>query len=260
MEVLSGSEPDPQKEIEMDVESPKEGEVQPAAEVSEKKVVSRRPAKRAKGASAKGATRTRRTVKKAVAAETNAEETAEEAELQPKVQPAESEGEAEPSQDARRSRRRRPRRRRSSAREDVEADARQDSRVNSSSAGVSQAISEILSETWTEDKARRFLSEGFLTMLATPLVTDGPVNPIDTQALSERLRVIRKVLADECMVEDDATDVILLDMVMNALADRIEVYRLELGDENLEDVEQILELRYKADRRLIETVMALKNA
>ena len=248
MAVLSGSEPDPQQETRVDVESPQEGEVQPAAEVSEKKVVSRRPAKRTQRASAKGAKRTRRTVKKTAAAEARAEEAAEEAEPQPKVQPAESGGEAEPSQDARRSRRRRPRRRRSPAREDVEP------------ADVSQVISEILSETWTEDRARKFLSEGFLTTLATPLVTDGPVSPIDTQALSERLQVVRKVLADECMVEDDATDVILLDMVMNALADRIEVYRLALQDGRLEDVGQVLELRYKADRRLIETVVALKNA
>lgn len=260
MEGLSGSEPDPRKETRVDVESPQEGEVQPAAEVSEKKVVSRRPAKRTQRASAKGAKRTRRAVKKTAAAEARAEKTAEEAEPQPKVQPAESGGEAEPPQDARRSRPRRPRRRRSSAREDVEADARQDSRGSSSPGGISQAISEILSETWTEDRARKLLSEGFLTMLATPLVTDGPVSPIDTRALAERLEVIRKVLADECMVEDDATDVILLDMVMNALADRIEVYRLALQDGRLEDVGQVLELRYKADRRLIETVVALKNA
>ena len=72
--------------------------------------------------------------------------------------------------------------------------------------------------------------------------------------------MIRKVLANECMVEDDATDVMLLDMVMSALTDRIEVYRLESEHRDLENVEQILEIRYKADRRLIETVMALKNA
>ncbi len=72
--------------------------------------------------------------------------------------------------------------------------------------------------------------------------------------------MIRKVLADECMVADDVTDVMLLDMVMNAMADRLDIYRLEAGDKTPEDLEVILELRYKADRRLIETLNALKNA
>ena len=82
----------------------------------------------------------------------------------------------------------------------------------------------------------------------------------DSADLEAALKVIRKVLADECMVEDDAADVILLDMAIKALADRIEVYWLQADSNSLEDMELILELRYKADRRLIETVTALKNA
>ena len=82
----------------------------------------------------------------------------------------------------------------------------------------------------------------------------------DTKSLAEPLQGIRKVLADECMVEDDFADVMLLDVVMNALADRIEVYRLQSQNSSLEDAELILDLRYKADRRLIEAISALKNA
>ena len=92
------------------------------------------------------------------------------------------------------------------------------------------------------------------------MVSRGKVEEIDEEALRERLKVIRRVLADECMVEDDASDLILLDMVMNALADRLEVYRLTSRGASPEKLVQILELRYNADRRLIEAVTALKNA
>lgn len=125
---------------------------------------------------------------------------------------------------------------------------------------IPQSVADILSDTWTEEKARKYLSEGFLATLSTPLVSRSKVEPIDEEALRDRLKVVRRVLADECMVEDDASDLILLDMVMNALADRLEVYRLTSGNANPEQLDQILQLRYNADRRLIETVTALKNA
>ena len=118
---------------------------------------------------------------------------------------------------------------------------------------------EILSENWTEDKARQLLSEGFLASLTAPVVSAGPMDPIDRQVLKDRLRTIRKVLADECMVEDDVTDVMLLDATMNALADRIEVHRLQAERRDWDDIEQVLEIRYKADKRLIEAIVALKS-
>ena len=71
--------------------------------------------------------------------------------------------------------------------------------------------------------------------------------------------MVRRVLADECMVEDDVTDVMMLDMVMSALGDRIEIYRMSVKGRDAAGMERILDLRYKADRRLIETVNALKN-
>ena len=82
----------------------------------------------------------------------------------------------------------------------------------------------------------------------------------DAEALKEPLQMIRKVLADECMVADDVTDIMLLDVVMNALYDRIEVCRLRAESQSLADMDVILDLRYKADKRLIEAVNALKNA
>lgn len=125
---------------------------------------------------------------------------------------------------------------------------------------VPQSIAEILSDNWTEEKARKYLSEGFLATLSTTLVSRSKVEQLDEEALRDRLKVVRRVLADECMVEDDASDIILLDMVMNALADRLEVYRLTSRSASPAQLDQILQLRYNADRRLIETVTALKNA
>jgi hypothetical protein len=125
---------------------------------------------------------------------------------------------------------------------------------------IPQSVVDILTDTWTEEKARKYLSEGFLATLSTPLVSREKVEEIDDEALRDRLKVVRRVLADECMVEDDASDLILLDMVMNALADRLEVYRLTAADASPEKLVQILQLRYNADRRLIDTMTALKNA
>ncbi len=125
---------------------------------------------------------------------------------------------------------------------------------------IPQSVVEILADTWTEEKARKYLSEGFLATLSTRLVSQDTIEEIDDAALRDRLKVVRRVLADECMVEDDASDLILLDMVMNALEDRLEVYRLTAKDTGTEELAQILELRYKADRRLIDTLTALKNA
>ena len=125
---------------------------------------------------------------------------------------------------------------------------------------VSRRDEKAWAETWTEEKTRKFLSDGFIATLSLGLTSggEGEAQP-NAETLQEPLKVIRKVLADECMVEDDATDVMLLDMVMNALADRIEIYRLQAEKDKWEDIDLLLDLRYKADRRLIETIVALKN-
>jgi len=122
-------------------------------------------------------------------------------------------------------------------------------------------LAELLAETWTEDKARKLVSEGFIASLAPRVVSNEKDEPLsDLDALKAPLQMIRKNLADECMIEDDATDVMLLDMVMNALSDRIEVYQLQAQDGQLEEIDHIVKLRHRADRRLIETINALKNA
>ena len=127
--------------------------------------------------------------------------------------------------------------------------------------GASRKLAEILAQSWTEDKTRRFLGEGFLSSLSAELVNDGKRASLpDAEALKKPLEMIRKVLADECMVADDVSDLLLLDVVMNALSDRIDVCRLQAESDSLADIDAILELRYKADRRLIEAVNALKNA
>ena len=116
-------------------------------------------------------------------------------------------------------------------------------------------------ESWTEDKTRQLLSEGFLSSLSPEPISNGNKDSIpDADALKEPLQMIRKVLADECMVADDVTDIVLVDVVMNALSDRIEVFRLQAESQSLADMDVILDLRYKADKRLIEAVNALKNA
>jgi hypothetical protein len=118
-----------------------------------------------------------------------------------------------------------------------------------------------LAQSWTEDKTRQFINEGFLGSLSPELVNNSKREPIpDAETLKEPLKMIRKILADECMVADDVTDLMLLDVVMNALSDRIDVCRLQAETNSLADIDAILELRYKADRRLIEAVNALKNA
>jgi hypothetical protein len=125
----------------------------------------------------------------------------------------------------------------------------------------SNKLTQILAQSWTEDKTRQFISEGFLGSLSPELVNNGNSESIpDAEKLKKPLEMIRKVLADECMVADDVTDLMLLDVVMNALSDRIDVCRLQAESNALSDIDAILELRYKADRRLIEAVNALKNA
>lgn len=125
----------------------------------------------------------------------------------------------------------------------------------------SNRLTQILAQSWTEDKTRQFISEGFLGSLSPELVNNGKSETIpDAEKLKKPLEMIRKVLADECMVADDVTDLMLLDVVMNALSDRIDVCRLQAESNALADIDAILELRYKADRRLIEAVNALKNA
>lgn len=125
----------------------------------------------------------------------------------------------------------------------------------------SNKLTQILAQSWTEDKTRQFISEGFIGSLSPELVNNGKSETIpDAERLKKPLEMIRKVLADECMVADDVTDLMLLDVVMNALSDRIDVCRLQAESNALSDIDAILELRYKADRRLIEAVNALKNA
>lgn len=125
----------------------------------------------------------------------------------------------------------------------------------------SNRLTQILAQSWTEDKTRQFISEGFLGSLSPELINNGKSETIpDAEKLKAPLQMIRKVLADECMVADDVTDLMLLDVVMNALSDRIDVCRLQAESNALADIDAILELRYKADRRLIEAVNALKNA
>ena len=276
---------------------PQEDSGQPAekpADVSEKRVISRRPAKRPR----KSTTSTKRTTRAkaedkqqtqsekeadkaaappeaattetaspepAKAGEAVAEpvpETTKSAETPPPEPAADApsetpsertqEPQARGAQEHRRNRRRRQPRRQNEGGGSAENRERAER--------VPQSVVEILADNWTEEKARKYLSEGFLATLSTPLVSRTKVEQIDEEALRDRLKVVRRVLADECMVEDDASDLILLDMVMNALADRLEVYRLSSENASPGQLDEILQLRYNADRRLIETVTALKNA
>ena len=126
---------------------------------------------------------------------------------------------------------------------------------------VLKSVPEMLAESWSVDKARKFLSEGLLARMAEPLLpAEGESEELDARELPERLRVIRKLIADECMVEDDATDVMLLDLVVNALADRIDIYRLKSEGDDLKRMERLMDLRTKADGRLVQAISALKNA
>ena len=264
-------------------------------EVPEKRVISRRPAKRTRAStkSAKPTTRAKTGDKQQNQTGKEAEKTEEPSETAAKgatpPEPANaSESVAEPaaetteaaapsppdsaagapseataertqesparaaSQEQRRTRRRRQPRRQNDGGGGAESRERAER--------IPQSVMEILADTWTEEKARKYLSDGFLATLSTPLVSRKKVDEIDEEALRDRLKVVRRVLADECMVEDDASDLILLDMVINALADRLEVYRLTSPDASPEKLVHILQLRYNADRRLIDTVTALKNA
>ena len=117
----------------------------------------------------------------------------------------------------------------------------------------------MLSERWTEEKARKFLSEGFLASLS-PDIMGSTADDTDAPDLDQPMRTIRRVLADECMVQDDATDVILLDMVVKALSDWTQVYRIKPKDGALDEVERLMDIRAKADRRLREAIAALKNS
>lgn len=262
------------------------------AEVSEKRVVSRRPAKRSR-ASTKSVKRTTRSkagdkqpnqtgneVEKTADPTTTATaapepadagdsatepvaETTEAAAVSPPDSAAGAPAEAAADrtqespargalQDHRRTRRHRQPRRQNDGGGNAESRERAER--------LPQSVTEILTDNWTEEKARKYLSDGFLATLSTPLVSRKKVEEIDEEALRDRLKVVRRVLADECMVEDDASDLILLDMVINALADRLEVYRLTSRDASPEKLVHILQLRYNADQRLIDTVNALKNA
>ena len=118
----------------------------------------------------------------------------------------------------------------------------------------------MLSETWTEEKARKFLADGFLTALSPDIMGSGDKSSSDGPDLEGPMRTIRRVLADECMVQDDATDVMLLDLVVKALTDWTQVYRIEPKDGALDEVERLMDIRSKADRRLMEAITALKNS
>ena len=118
----------------------------------------------------------------------------------------------------------------------------------------------MLEEQWTEDKARRFLSEGFLANLTPDITSAKKSSEAEGPDLTGPLRMIRKVLADECMVQDDATDVMLLDLVIKALSDWTQVYRIQPEKDALEEVERLMDIRSKADKRLMEAITALKNS
>ncbi|MEE2752371.1 MAG: hypothetical protein VX910_00195 [Candidatus Latescibacterota bacterium] len=118
----------------------------------------------------------------------------------------------------------------------------------------------MLSETWTEDKARKFLSDGFLSSLSPDILDSESKDLREAPKLEQSLRTIRRVLAEECMVEDDATDVMLLDIVVKALSDWILVYRIKAKDGALDEVERLMDIRSKADRRLMDAIAALKNS
>jgi len=119
----------------------------------------------------------------------------------------------------------------------------------------------MLAETWSEEKARKFLSDGFLSLLSPDIMeaVDGDKGG-EAPELDQPLRTIRRLLADECMVEDDATDVMLLDIVVKSLTDWTQVYRIKPKDGALEEVERLMDIRAKADRRLMEAIAALKNS
>ena len=118
----------------------------------------------------------------------------------------------------------------------------------------------MLNETWTEDKTRRFLSDGFLSNLSPDILGVGEEKDKDRPDRGQPMQMIRRVLADECMVQDDATDVMLLDLVVKALSDWTQVYRITPTDGALDEVDRLMDIRSKADRRLMEAITALKNS
>lgn len=127
-------------------------------------------------------------------------------------------------------------------------------------AELSSSLMDSLASSWTEEKTREFLNDGILARLSPGLVDGHGESIKDIDALKGPLKAIRRVLADECMVADDVADIMLLDVVMGALADRIEVCRLQASPQSLQDMNVLLDMRCKADKRLIEAVNALKNA
>ena len=120
-------------------------------------------------------------------------------------------------------------------------------------------VEQMLAETWSEEKARKFLSDGFLSRLS-PDIMEAVDGDGEAPELDQPLRTIRRLLADECMVEDDATDVMLLDIVVKSLSDWTQVYRIKPKEGALEEVERLMDIRAKADRRLMEAIAALKNS
>lgn len=122
------------------------------------------------------------------------------------------------------------------------------------------SLTELLAESWTEEKTREYLNDGILTRLSPGLVKGNGETIDDAEVIKDPLKAIRRVLADECMVADDVADIMLLDVVMGALADRIEVCRLQASSQSLQDMDLLLDMRCKADKRLMEAVTALKNA
>ena len=118
----------------------------------------------------------------------------------------------------------------------------------------------MLSEEWTEEKARNFLKQGFLVKLTPDIMGSATGDDANSPDLAQPLRTIRRVLADECMVQDDATDVMLLDLVVKALSDWIQVYRITPKEGELDEIERLMDIRSKADRRLMDAITALKNS
>lgn len=122
------------------------------------------------------------------------------------------------------------------------------------------SLVEVLGASWTEEKTREYLNDGILARLSPGLVEGHGEALEDLEKLKGPLKAIRAILSDECMVADDVADIMLLDVVMGALSDRIEVCRLQAKAQSLQDMNVLLEMRCKADKRLIEAVNALKNA
>jgi len=105
------------------------------------------------------------------------------------------------------------------------------------------------------DQGRR-PQDGIVAAWSIPIRADNEIRRIE-----DVLRGIRKALEEECMVgQDDASERVLLDLVMNAIRDRITVHRIQPITRDLEETERLLRLRNQTDRHVVEMLTALKSA